>query len=117
MGGFSLTGFGRSFLLTLQGRLNSNANVSCINITRVLAKPVSSDSTGAVAGGRAVGWWLIGCCGFVGGAVLVGGVTRLTESGLSMTQWHLIKGMKPPRSELEWREEFERYKQFPEYKQ
>lgn len=48
--------------------------------------------------------------------MLVGGVTRLTESGLSMTQWHLVKGMKPPRSQQEWEEEFERYKQFPEYK-
>ena len=41
---------------------------------------------------------------------------RLTESGLSMTQWHLIKGMKPPRTEEEWQAEFERYKTFPEYK-
>lgn len=67
-------------------------------------------------GERIVGWWLLGCCGMVGGAVLLGGVTRLTESGLSMTQWHLIRGMRPPRSEEEWEEEFQRYKQFPEYK-
>ena len=73
--------------------------------------------TMASGSGRTIGWWLIGCCGMVGGAVLVGGVTRLTESGLSMTQWHLIKGMKPPRSEREWEEEFQRYQQFPEYKQ
>lgn len=46
---------------------------------------------------------------------LTGGLTRLTESGLSMTRWHIIKGMKPPRGEKEWNEEFERYKQFPEY--
>lgn len=78
---------------------------------------LTSAPSSAGTGGRAVGWWLLGCCGFVGGAVLVGGVTRLTESGLSMTQWHLVKGMKPPQSEQEWREEFERYKQFPEFKQ
>ena len=65
---------------------------------------------------RIVGWWLVGCCGLVSGSVLIGGVTRLTESGLSMTQWHIIKGMKPPTSEEEWRAEFERYKEFPEYK-
>ena len=53
----------------------------------------------------------------VAGSVLLGGVTRLTESGLSMTKWHIIKGMRPPRSQQEWEEEFERYKQFPEYKQ
>ncbi|XP_071946757.1 heme A synthase COX15-like isoform X1 [Antedon mediterranea] len=65
---------------------------------------------------KIVGWWLLGSCGMVAGAVVLGGVTRLTESGLSMTNWHLIKGMKPPRSEEEWQQEFERYKQFPEYK-
>ena len=48
--------------------------------------------------------------------MVVGGLTRLTESGLSMTQWNLIKGMKPPGSEAEWEEEFQKYKQFPEYK-
>ena len=83
---------------------------------RLLTTTTTGGGT-ASSSGRAVGWWLIGCCGMVGGAVLVGGVTRLTESGLSMTQWHLIKGMKPPRSEREWEEEFQRYKQFPEFKQ
>lgn len=50
------------------------------------------------------------------GIVVVGGMTRLTESGLSIVEWNLIKGMKPPRSQAEWEEEFEKYKQFPEYK-
>ncbi|KAK7508520.1 hypothetical protein BaRGS_00000086 [Batillaria attramentaria] len=49
-------------------------------------------------------------------AVILGGVTRLTESGLSMVDWRLLKDMKPPRTEAEWQEEFERYKTFPEYK-
>ena len=48
--------------------------------------------------------------------VVVGGLTRLTESGLSITEWNLIKGMKPPRTEEEWVVEFEKYKMFPEYK-
>ncbi|XP_033633593.1 cytochrome c oxidase assembly protein COX15 homolog [Asterias rubens] len=65
---------------------------------------------------KIVGGWLLGCCGMVVGAVVLGGVTRLTESGLSMTDWHLIKGMKPPRTKEEWQAEFDRYKQFPEYK-
>jgi cytochrome c oxidase assembly protein subunit 15 len=50
------------------------------------------------------------------GAVVLGGVTRLTESGLSMVDWHLIKGMKPPRSQKEWEDEFKKYQDFPEYK-
>lgn len=41
---------------------------------------------------------------------------RLTESGLSMVDWKLFKDMKPPRSQQEWEEEFEIYKQYPEYK-
>lgn len=65
---------------------------------------------------KIVGTWLLGCSGMVFGAVIIGGLTRLTESGLSMTNWHLIKGMKPPRTEEEWEREFERYKSFPEYK-
>lgn len=80
--------------------------------TQLLAtSPVS------VSGGRerVLGLWLLGCSVMVGGAVIIGGITRLTESGLSMTQWHLVKGMRPPRSEREWEEEFEKYKQFPEY--
>lgn len=44
-----------------------------------------------------------------------GGVTRLTESGLSMVKWKLL-GEKPPRSEEDWIQEFETYKQFPEFK-
>jgi len=63
-----------------------------------------------------VGYWLLGCCGLVVGSVSLGGITRLTESGLSMTTWNLIRGMKPPRSEEEWLQEFERYKECPEYK-
>ena len=50
------------------------------------------------------------------GAVSLGGITRLTESGLSMTSWNLIRGMKPPRSQKEWEEEFQKYQNFPEYK-
>eukprot|EP00051_Salpingoeca_urceolata_P016795 m.225104 g.225104 ORF g.225104 m.225104 type:complete len:456 (-) comp18783_c1_seq1:128-1495(-) len=65
---------------------------------------------------RAVGWWLVGCAAMSFGAVVLGGVTRLTESGLSMVQWHPVKGVKPPSTHEEWLEEFELYKQFPEYK-
>ncbi|KAK6174539.1 hypothetical protein SNE40_017795 [Patella caerulea] len=67
-------------------------------------------------GQKIVGGWLIGCAGMVFGAVILGGVTRLTESGLSMVDWRLLKDMKPPSSQEEWQKEFERYKQFPEYK-
>ena len=48
-------------------------------------------------------------------AVSLGGVTRLTESGLSMTSWHLIKDITKPTCEEDWIREFEIYKTFPEY--
>ncbi|XP_013876488.1 heme A synthase COX15 [Austrofundulus limnaeus] len=65
---------------------------------------------------RIVGRWLLGCSGLVVGAIVLGGVTRLTESGLSMVDWHLVKEMKPPQSEEEWQAEFSKYQQFPEFK-
>lgn len=47
--------------------------------------------------------------------LLLGGVTRLTESGLSMVTWKLL-GERKPQSHHEWVAEFEKYKQFPEFK-
>lgn len=41
---------------------------------------------------------------------------RLTESGLSMVDWHLVREMKPPQSQAEWEDEFSKYQQFPEFK-
>lgn len=66
-------------------------------------------------GRKWVGRWLFGCSGMVFGAVVMGGLTRLTESGLSMTDWHLF-GKRPPFSEAEWEREFAQYREFPEYK-
>ncbi|XP_061601479.1 cytochrome c oxidase assembly protein COX15 homolog [Cololabis saira] len=65
---------------------------------------------------RIVGRWLLGCSGLVVGAVVLGGVTRLTESGLSMVDWHLVREMKPPQTDAEWEAEFSKYQQFPEFK-
>ncbi len=48
--------------------------------------------------------------------VLVGGITRLTNSGLSMVEWNLISGSIPPMNDNEWEIAFDKYKQFPEYK-
>ncbi|CAD1478938.1 unnamed protein product, partial [Heterotrigona itama] len=64
---------------------------------------------------KSVGKWLLTCSGMVFVAVILGGITRLTESGLSMVTWKLL-GEKMPTTESQWHAEFERYKQFPEYK-
>lgn len=64
---------------------------------------------------KIVGKWMLTCGGMVFIAVILGGITRLTESGLSMVTWKLL-GEKMPVTESQWQAEFERYKQFPEYK-
>ena len=48
---------------------------------------------------------------------LVGGATRLTDSGLSITEWKPIHGVVPPLTDAEWQEEFAKYQQIPEYRQ
>ena len=63
-----------------------------------------------------VGKWLLGTSAFISTIVAVGGVTRLTKSGLSMTTWSALGG-RPPKDEQEWMEEFELYKSSPEFGQ
>lgn len=69
-----------------------------------------------VATPKAIGYWLLGMSGLVAGMVTVGGITRLTRSGLSMTDWKL-QGTLPPMNQEQWMTEFDRYKQFPEWQQ
>jgi len=64
---------------------------------------------------RPVRIWLYGLAAFVLLIVVVGGITRLTESGLSITSWKPISGVIPPLNQAEWEAEFEAYKQIPQY--
>jgi cytochrome c oxidase assembly protein subunit 15 len=64
---------------------------------------------------RKVAMWLLLCCGLVFGMVILGGVTRLTGSGLSMADWRPLMGWLPPMSEAEWQRVFELYQQTPQY--
>ena len=64
---------------------------------------------------RAIGWWLLICCAMIFLMVVIGGVTRLTESGLSITQWKPIEGVLPPLSQAQWQEEFAHYQAIPQY--
>jgi cytochrome c oxidase assembly protein subunit 15 len=59
--------------------------------------------------------WLLSGCVLLFFMVMVGGITRLTNSGLSMTDWHLVTDTFPPTSDQAWNEAFEEYKKFPEY--
>jgi cytochrome c oxidase assembly protein subunit 15 len=60
-------------------------------------------------------WWLFMCCVLVFAMVVLGGVTRLTGSGLSMVRWEPISGVLPPLSLKAWEEEFAHYRRSPEY--
>jgi cytochrome c oxidase assembly protein subunit 15 len=64
---------------------------------------------------KAIATWLLICCATIFCMVVVGGVTRLTGSGLSMVQWAPLMGVLPPLSEAEWQHTFELYQQYPEY--
>ena len=64
----------------------------------------------------AVRLWLVVLFALVVLMVAVGGLTRLTDSGLSITEWRPLTGAVPPMSEVAWQEEFERYREIPEYR-
>lgn len=65
----------------------------------------------------AVRLWLIGVAALVFALVLVGGATRLTESGLSIVEWKPVTGALPPMSDAQWQVEFDKYKAIPQYQQ
>ena len=66
---------------------------------------------------RALIWWLFGMVGLVAIMVVIGGVTRLTGSGLSMVEWRPIIGILPPLTEVEWMRVFNLYQASPEFQQ
>ncbi|HZR03142.1 MAG TPA: COX15/CtaA family protein, partial [Burkholderiales bacterium] len=66
---------------------------------------------------RQVAGWLLLCCVLVFAMVVVGGVTRLTRSGLSIVEWQPVVGALPPLTQEDWTRKFEAYQQTPEYLQ
>lgn len=80
--------------------------------TFITAQPVEISPKAA----KWIGGWLLACSGMIFTTVVLGGVTRLTKSGLSMVDWHLFKEF-PPLTQSQWENEFKKYQQYPEYKQ
>ena len=66
---------------------------------------------------RAVRWWLLGLAALIVIMVLVGGATRLTESGLSIVEWKPVTGTLPPLNQEQWTEAFDAYKTIPQYRE
>lgn len=64
---------------------------------------------------KSVAYWLLGSAASVFGIVIFGGLTRLTESGLSITEWRPVTGSRPPMNQADWDSEFTKYKSSPEF--
>src|SRR5271157_6202107 len=83
--------------------------MASIDLSRATVRPVRVDARAGVR------FWLFAVAALVFVMVLVGGATRLTESGLSITQWEPVTGVIPPLNAADWQAEFDRYKQIPQY--
>ncbi|MBN8829311.1 MAG: COX15/CtaA family protein, partial [Sphingomonadales bacterium] len=84
-------------------------------MTQVAPLPLAARPRSAAARPAALARWLYAIVGLIVLMVAVGGITRLTESGLSITQWKPVTGAIPPLSEADWQVEFAAYKQSSQY--
>lgn len=79
-------------------------------LSRTAVGPATQEGLGPVAA------WLFACCALIFLMVVIGGITRLTLSGLSITEWKPVVGIIPPLSGADWAAEFAKYQQIPEYR-
>lgn len=93
-----------------------------MHATTTVIPPQHTDGTGAdwrtalpEPHRRAVRAWLWSIAAMTLGIIVIGGITRLTLSGLSIVEWRPFTGIVPPLNEVQWLETFELYKQYPEY--
>src|SRR5690606_5055554 len=99
------------------------SGLACVHAIRH-QKPEANGSSGmmqvldeAARNRRAVRYWLYAVLMVLFALMLVGGATRLTGSGLSITEWKPIHGVIPPLSDADWQEEFDKYRQIPQYRE
>jgi cytochrome c oxidase assembly protein subunit 15 len=79
------------------------------------AAPSAPAAPAASADDRAVAIWLLICCAMIFAMAVIGAITRLTESGLSIMEWAPVTGALPPLSTVEWERVFAIYRQIPEF--
>ncbi|MBA3889077.1 MAG: COX15/CtaA family protein [Gemmatimonadaceae bacterium] len=94
--------------MTPTAALSANRRVIDRQVTHSLASPDDS---------RAAGFWLAAFAVMVFVMILVGGATRLTESGLSITEWNPVSGVIPPLTDAQWEAALAKYRQIPQYQQ
>ncbi len=107
-GGQHANCFKRPPFLAKKSDYNGRMAVNTLDIDQVDATQGNRD--------RAIGIWLLSLCVCLFAMILIGGATRLTDSGLSITEWRPVTGAIPPLSDTAWQSEFEKYKQIPEYR-
>src|SRR5579863_1360058 len=102
---------GDAHLAYRKGRTIRGAPIqsSAALMTGTIVNPVSRD--------RLVQGWLISIAVLIAIMVLVGGATRLTESGLSIVEWKPVAGALPPLNQEQWTQAFEAYKKIPQYRE
>src|SRR2546422_3408596 len=81
------------------------------------AREVAERADAAARDRHAVAAWLFLCCALLFALIVVGGVTRLTHSGLSITEWQPIVGTLPPLTDSDWADAFAKDRTTPEYRQ
>ncbi|KAK4189362.1 cytochrome oxidase assembly protein-domain-containing protein [Podospora australis] len=97
--------------------LSKNVNTPITELPKSTpAQDASKKSSFPETTSKSVGYWLLASAVSVFGIVVFGGLTRLTESGLSITEWRPVTGSLPPMSPADWESEFEKYRASPEYK-
>ncbi|KAK1278696.1 Cytochrome c oxidase assembly protein COX15 [Acorus gramineus] len=107
--------FHQGFRSPYSRKMSTTASLSSLNQAQATVGGLKLLVTEGPRAQKMVGGWLFGCAAWVFSMVVLGGITRLTRSGLSMTDWKFT-GSLPPLSEENWRLEFEKYQQSPEYK-
>jgi heme a synthase len=88
-----------------------------MSLPTALAHPDSEDGAATAPGSlRPIALWLLCCCAMIFAMVVIGGITRLTLSGLSITEWQPVVGILPPLSPAAWVAEFDKYRHIPQYR-
>jgi heme a synthase len=90
--------------------------IAYLSLSTTAQKPAGVTASAERLAPNAVAAWLFACCGLIFLMVVVGGITRLTLSGLSITEWNPVIGIVPPLTSAQWAAEFARYQQVPEYR-
>ncbi|KAK8037871.1 cytochrome c oxidase assembly protein cox15 [Apiospora phragmitis] len=105
-----------SRILRIVRQASTQAQPATTTLNSVSTKASAAKPAWPETNSKAVGYWLLGSAASVFGIVVFGGLTRLTESGLSITEWKPVTGSLWPQSQSHWESEFEKYRASPEFK-